>query len=234
MWRTKCETNYFSTLKWKQLYTSGVRTFSPNQFLLILGPTKLEDCHFSFLYVLFFLSFWWFSIMTFYWTDIQMPLFLSAKSYCHPNPCLHGGKCVDNKNGYACSCIGSYRGINCEGIELFVTDAKNNLSVASSAMFGNSRHTVPTFANYLFIIELQHLTITGRGWAKYRDLSAASRSIICRSRRLRQIIYLRDTDKSRYFAITEFNNCFIIRSPSLFSYFNHFLTAQGSDLPFSS
>ena len=43
-----------------------------------------------------------------------------------------------------------------------------------------------------------------------------SRSIICRSRGLRQIIDLRDTDKSRYFAITEFNNCFIIRSPSLF------------------
>ena len=39
-----------------------------------------------------------------------------------------------------------------------------------------------------------------------------SRSII----RLRQIIDLGDTDKSRYFAITEFNNCFIIRSPSLF------------------
>ena len=29
---------------------------------------------------------------------------------------------------------------------------------------------------------------------------------------MRQIIDLRDTDKSRYFAITEFNNCFIIRS----------------------
>ena len=40
--------------------------------------------------------------------------------------------------------------------------------------------------------------------------------IICRSRRLRQIIDLRDTDKSGYFAITEFNNCFIIRSLSLF------------------
>ena len=40
--------------------------------------------------------------------------------------------------------------------------------------------------------------------SKYRDLSVASRSID-----------LRDTDKSRYFAITEFNNCFIIRSPSL-------------------
>ena len=35
------------------------------------------------------------------------------------------------------------------------------------------------------------------------------------------IIDLRDTDKSRYFAMTEFSNCFIIRSPSLFSYFNH-------------
>ena len=40
--------------------------------------------------------------------------------------------------------------------------------------------------------------------------------------RLRQIIVLRDTDKSQYFAITEFNNyCFIIRSPSLF--FNEYL-----------
>ena len=37
------------------------------------------------------------------------------------------------------------------------------------------------------------------------------------------IIYLRDTNKSRYFAIIQFNNCFIIRSPSLFSYFNHSL-----------
>ena len=41
----------------------------------------------------------------------------------------------------------------------------------------------------------------------------ASRSI---SRKLRQIIDLRDTEKSRYFAITEFNNCFIILSPSFF------------------
>ena len=35
-------------------------------------------------------------------------------------------------------------------------------------------------------------------------------------RALFQIIDLRDTDKSRYYAITEFNNCFIIRSPSFF------------------
>ena len=36
--------------------------------------------------------------------------------------------------------------------------------------------------------------------AKYCDLSVASRSIICRSRRLRQIIDLLATDKSQYFA----------------------------------
>ena len=47
--------------------------------------------------------------------------------------------------------------------------------------------------------------------AKCCDLSVANRSIIW----LRQIIDLRDTDKSRYFAMTKFNNCFIIRSQSL-------------------
>ena len=57
--------------------------------------------------------------------------------------------------------------------------------------------------------------------------------MICRWR-ADQLIDLRDTDKSRYFATTEFNNCCIIRSPSLFSHFNHFLAAQGSDLPFFS
>ena len=48
---------------------------------------------------------------------------------------------------------------------------------------------------------------------------------------LRQIIDLRDTDKSRHFAITEFNNCFIIRSPSLFFLMN--ILGKRSDLPFS-
>ena len=36
--------------------------------------------------------------------------------------------------------------------------------------------------------------------AKYRDLSVSRRSIICLSLRLRQIIDLLATDKSRYFA----------------------------------
>ena len=55
---------------------------------------------------------------------------------------------------------------------------------------------------------------------------------ICLSRRLRQITDGWNIDKSRYFAITKFNYCFIIRSPSLFPHFNHSLMAQGSDLPF--
>ena len=52
-----------------------------------------------------------------------------------------------------------------------------------------------------------------------RDLSAASRSIISRSRRLRQIYDLQGNDRSRYLAIIDLNNCFIIRSPSLFLIF---------------
>ena len=77
---------------------------------------------------------------------------------------------------------------------------------------------IPGLLNWwqLIIDICRYLTIIGWGWAKYRDLSVASRSIIFRSRRLRQIIDGRDTGKSQYFAITEFNNCFIIRSPSLF------------------
>ena len=41
-------------------------------------------------------------------------------------------------------------------------------------------------------------------------------TIICWNWRLREIIDLLASHKSRYFPITEFNNCFIIRSPSLF------------------
>jgi len=43
--------------------------------------------------------------------------------------------------------------------------------------------------------------------------------------RFRKISWSRAT-RQRYFALTEFNNCFIIRSPSLFSYWNHTLHEQ--------
>ena len=57
---------------------------------------------------------------------------------------------------------------------------------------------------------------------KYLNLSVASRLII--------IIDLRDTGKSRYFAIIEFNNCFVIPSSSLCFLRNIF--GKRSDLPF--
>ena len=63
------------------------------------------------------------------------------------------------------------------------------------------------------------------------DLSAPSRSIICFGLRLWQIVDLLDTDKSQYFGINKFNDCFIIWLLSLFSYLNHSLSAQGSHLP---
>ena len=73
--------------------------------------------------------------------------------------------------------------------------------------------------------------IIGQGWAKYRDLSVVSRWIICQTRKLRQIMDLQDTDKSWYFAITKFKNCFITRSPSLF--FKDYIFGKWSNLPFS-
>ena len=60
-------------------------------------------------------------------------------------------------------------------------------------------------------------TIIERDW-KFRDLSVASKSMIFLSLWLWLMIYLWDTDKSQYFAITKFNNyCFIIRSPFFWS-----------------
>ena len=87
------------------------------------------------------------------------------------------------------------------------------------------------FIYLFFLFNCKYLTISEQGWAKYSNLSVASRSIICQNRRLKQIIDLRDTDKSRYFVITKFNNCFIIRSLSLFFLMN--ILWKRSDLPFS-
>ena len=62
------------------------------------------------------------------------------------------------------------------------------------------------------------------------------RSIICGIRMLRQIIDQLATYKSRYFPITKFNNCFIIRSPFFFDQLNmskQSLPARGTYPPFS-
>ena len=78
----------------------------------------------------------------------------------------------------------------------------------------------------------RHLTIIGRGRANYCDLSVASRWIICQSRRLRQIIYLPDNDKSRYFAITEFNNI-VLSCDHQVCFLRTTIFGKWSDLPLS-
>lgn len=38
-----------------------------------------------------------------------------TKDYCHPNPCLNGGTCVQVPSGYDCHCDIQYTGAHCEG-----------------------------------------------------------------------------------------------------------------------
>jgi len=65
-------------------------------------------------------------------------------------------------------------------------------------------------------------TIIGRGWPKYCDMSEASRSIMGSGRlKAEENNSSARHWQSRYFAITEFKNCFISRTP-----------AQKSDLHF--
>lgn len=33
---------------------------------------------------------------------------------CASNPCQNSGTCIDHANGYSCSCVPGYIGINCE------------------------------------------------------------------------------------------------------------------------
>ena len=61
--------------------------------------------------------------------------------------------------------------------------------------------------------------IIGRGWAKYREAKCWGKQLMCEL----------DTDKSRYFVITEFNNCFIIHRVC----FLRNIFGKRSDLPFS-
>ena len=76
---------------------------------------------------------------------------------------------------------------------------------------------------YTVLLPIKALNSWQQVGDKCRDLSLTSRSIICWSRRLMQIIDLRDTNKSQYFAITKSNNGFVNRAQSLFSYLNHSL-----------
>ena len=70
-----------------------------------------------------------------------------------------------------------------------------------------------------------YLTLFGRSWAKYRDLSVASISIGWAKK-----IYLLDTDKSRYFAITDIGLIIALSfDDRVFFFFNY----SPKNLPFS-
>ena len=82
---------------------------------------------------------------------------------------------------------------------------------------------------------LNVLAIINNYWTRLSKISwfvcGEQINIVCWSWRLRQMIDLQDTDKSRYFAITKFSNCFNIQSPRLVFLMN--ILGKWSDLPFS-
>lgn len=53
-------------------------------------------------------------------TYVFLTLFVTVigkpdKDYCHPNPCLNSGTCIQVQGGYDCHCDLQYTGAHCEG-----------------------------------------------------------------------------------------------------------------------
>ena len=90
-------------------------------------------------------------------------------------------------------------------------------------------------------IKNSHLTIIGQGWAKYRDLSLESSSVICRSLRLKQIIDQRDTDRQTMIFCNKnsinvllFDHEFVLVVFTLGGDLSLFLRERGCNRPFYS
>ena len=101
-----------------------------------------------------------------------------------------------------CSCAMSF---NCFWLQILFCSCVNETTLFSflwsllrendADRFASRRYSLKNKLGDRMIKQLLNSVV-----AKYRDLSVSRRSIICWSRRLRQIIDLLATDKSRYFA----------------------------------
>ena len=58
-------------------------------------------------------------------------LIFSDINECSSNPCLNGGSCSDQVNGYVCSCAAGYTGLWCE------TGRTQSLAIKSKALCRN-------------------------------------------------------------------------------------------------
>ena len=61
-----------------------------------------------FLYFLLFCYYFFFSFLSFFL------FFVTDIDECSSNPCLNGGTCTDQVNGYVCSCQAGYTGSQCQ------------------------------------------------------------------------------------------------------------------------
>ena len=64
---------------------------------------------------------------------------------CATSPCLNGGSCTDQVNGYTCNCVDGYDGTNCETGNVAkslwnVVDAKHISGLSDVKVINNISH----------------------------------------------------------------------------------------------
>ena len=47
--------------------------------------------------------------------DSSNHFYNAVRNRCHPNPCAHGSKCTQTKEGFECACPAGFKGKRCTG-----------------------------------------------------------------------------------------------------------------------